>query len=109
MHDDMIETLRDCANALGELLPHDHAYRKIVEQANRLLDRHDEASNKQRTTDTMAEWDLTPQQEQRLDGIARDEALLSQERHAYLPTTPEEAATFTPHEWVLEAMRRASW
>jgi hypothetical protein len=33
--------LRDCANALGELLPREHAYRRILEQANRLLDRHD--------------------------------------------------------------------
>jgi len=40
MRDNLIETLRDCANALGELLPRDHAYRKIVDQANRLLDRH---------------------------------------------------------------------
>ena len=38
---DIIETLRDCANALDELLPRDHAYRKIVEQAIGLLDRHD--------------------------------------------------------------------
>lgn len=44
MRDDLIETLRDCANALGELLPRDHAYRKIVDQANRLLGRHDQAS-----------------------------------------------------------------
>lgn len=39
--DDLIETLRDCANALGELLPRDHAYRKIIDKANRLLDRHE--------------------------------------------------------------------
>lgn len=38
---DLIETLRDCADALSEILPRDHAYRKIVEQANRLLDRHE--------------------------------------------------------------------
>lgn len=53
MRDDLIETLRDCANALGELLPSDHAYRKIVEQANRLLDRHDQASNEQRAADAL--------------------------------------------------------
>ncbi len=41
MRDDFVETLRDCANALGEILPRDHPYRKIVERANRLLDRHD--------------------------------------------------------------------
>ncbi len=48
MRDDLIETLRDCANALGEMLPRDHAYRKIVEQANRLLDRHDQSSSEQK-------------------------------------------------------------
>lgn len=53
MHGDLIETLRDCANALGELLPRDHAYRKIVEQANRLLDRHDQASNEQRAASAL--------------------------------------------------------
>lgn len=42
-----------------------------------------------------------------LESVARDEALLSQEGHNYLPKTPEEAARFNPHEWVLEAMRRA--
>lgn len=52
-------------------------------------------------------WNLTPQQERQLEDVARDEALLSQEGHAYLPTTPEESAEFKPHEWVLEAMRRA--
>ena len=53
MRDNLIETLRDCANALGELLPRDHAYRKIVDQANRLLDRHDQASEEQRATDAL--------------------------------------------------------
>lgn len=53
MRDDLIETLRDCANALGELLPHDHAYRKIVVQANRLLDRRDQASPEQRAADAL--------------------------------------------------------
>ena len=48
MRDNLIETLRDCANALGELLPRDHAYRKIVDQANRLLDRHDFARSYER-------------------------------------------------------------
>lgn len=55
----------------------------------------------------MADWNLTTQEESRLESVARDEALLSQEAHSYLPTTPEEAARFNPHEWVLEAMRRA--
>lgn len=39
--DALVETLRDCANALGELLPREHAYRRLLERANRLLDRHD--------------------------------------------------------------------
>jgi len=52
-------------------------------------------------------WNLTPEVENSLESVARDEALLSQEAHSYLPTTPEEAAQFNPHEWVLEAMRRA--
>ena len=55
----------------------------------------------------MADWNLSPQEENRLESVARDEALLSQEVHSYLPTTPDEAARFNPHEWVLEAMRRA--
>lgn len=53
MRDDLIETLRDCANALGELLPRDHAYRKIVDKANRLLDRHDQSSSEQRAADAL--------------------------------------------------------
>jgi len=53
MRDDLIETLRDCANALGELLPHDHAHRKVVDQANRLLDRHDQSSVEQRAADAL--------------------------------------------------------
>ena len=52
-------------------------------------------------------WNLTTDEQNSLESVARDEALLSQEAHSYLPTTPEEAATFNPHEWVLEAMRRA--
>jgi hypothetical protein len=55
----------------------------------------------------MTEWNISPRVEKRLEGVARDEALLSQEGHSYLPNTPEEASGFTPHEWVLEAMRRA--
>jgi hypothetical protein len=55
----------------------------------------------------MAEWNISPQVEKQLEGMARDEAQLSQEGHSYLPNTPEEAAGFTPHAWVLEAMRRA--
>ena len=53
MRDDLIETLRDCANALGELLSREHAYRKIVDQANRLLDRHDQSSSEQRAADAL--------------------------------------------------------
>lgn len=55
----------------------------------------------------MADWNLLPHEQAKLESVARDEALLSQETHSYLPKTPEEAARFTPHEWVLEAMRRA--
>jgi hypothetical protein len=55
----------------------------------------------------MAEWNISPLVEKLLEGVARDEALLSQEGHSYLPKTPEEASGFDPHEWVLEAMRRA--
>lgn len=55
----------------------------------------------------MAEWNLLPHEQAELESVARDEALLSQEGHSYLPKTPEEAARFNPHEWVLEAMRRA--
>lgn len=53
MRDDLIETLRDCANALGELLPRDHAYRSVLDRANRLLDRHDQASSEQRAADAL--------------------------------------------------------
>lgn len=53
MRDDLIDTLRDCANALGEILPRDHAYRKFVERANRLLDRHDQSSSEQRAADAL--------------------------------------------------------
>lgn len=53
MRDELIETLRDCANAFGEILPRDHAYRKIVERANLLLDRHDQASEEQRAADAL--------------------------------------------------------
>ena len=52
-------------------------------------------------------WKLTQQEESSLESAARDEALLSQQAHAYLPKTPDEASRFNPHEWVLEAMRRA--
>ena len=55
----------------------------------------------------MSEWNLLPHEEATLLSIARNEALLSQEDHDYLPKTPEQAALFHPHEWVLEAMRRA--
>lgn len=52
-------------------------------------------------------WNLSVQEQNSLESVARDEALLSQEGHTYLPKTPDEAARFVPHEWVLEAMRRA--
>ena len=55
----------------------------------------------------MSEWNLLPYEEMKLLRAARDEALLSQEDHDYLPKTPEQADVFHPHEWVLEAMRRA--
>ena len=54
----------------------------------------------------MSEWNLLPYEEATLLSMARDEALLSKE-HDYLPKTPEQADVFHPHEWVLEAMRRA--
>lgn len=53
------------------------------------------------------DWNLTTEVQNSLESVARDEALLSQEGHSYLPKTPDEAARFNPHEWVLEAMRRA--
>ena len=55
----------------------------------------------------MSEWNLLPYEEATLLSIARDEALLSKEDHDYLPKTPEQADVFHPHEWVLEAIRRA--
>ena len=55
----------------------------------------------------MSEWNLLSYEEAKLLGAARDAALLSQEDHDYLPKTPEQADVFHPHEWVLEAMRRA--
>jgi|GEM_PF-3464759 hypothetical protein len=55
----------------------------------------------------MAEWNLLPFEEARLRRIATDEALLAKDDHGYLPKTPEEAERFSPHEWVLEAMRHA--
>lgn len=55
----------------------------------------------------MAEWNLLPHEEATLLSIARDEALLSQEDHNYLPKTTAQADVFQPHEWALEAMRRA--
>ena len=53
------------------------------------------------------DWNLTTEVQNALESVARDEALLSQEEYGYLPKTPEDAARFNPHEWVLEAMRRA--
>lgn len=55
----------------------------------------------------MSEWNLLHHEEAKLLRTAREEALLSQEDHDYLPKTPEQADVFHPHEWVLEAMRRA--
>lgn len=55
----------------------------------------------------MSEWNLLPSEEATLLSMARDEALLSKDEHDYLPKTPEQADVFRPHEWVLEAMRRA--
>ena len=55
----------------------------------------------------MSEWNLLPHEEAKLLRTAREEALLSQEDHDYLPKTPEQADVFHPHEWVLEAMRHA--
>ena len=55
----------------------------------------------------MAEWNLLPFEEAKLRRIAADEALLAKDDHDYLPKTPEEAERFSPHEWVLEAMRHA--
>lgn len=55
----------------------------------------------------MAEWNLLPHEEAKLLSVARDEALLAHADHAYLPSTPALAALFDPHEWVLEALRRA--
>lgn len=52
-------------------------------------------------------WNLTTEVEKSLESLAREEALLSQKEHSYLPKTLWEAARFNPHEWVLEAMRRA--
>ena len=55
----------------------------------------------------MSEWNILPHVEARLESVAREAALKSQEGHNYLPKTPDEAVAFTPHEWVREAMRRA--
>lgn len=42
--------------------------------------------------------------------IARQRALASGERgdHEYLPRTPEQAKTWMPHEWVIEAIMDAA-
>lgn len=37
--------------------------------------------------------------------LARVYARTSAERHSYLPTTKEEAETWMPHEWVVEAIQ----
>jgi hypothetical protein len=53
------------------------------------------------------DWNLTTGVQNSLQSVAQDEALLSKEGHNYLPKTPDEASRFNPHNWVLEAMRRA--
>ena len=55
----------------------------------------------------MSEWNLLPHEEATLLSMAREEALLSQEDHDYLPNTHEQADVFHPHEWVLKSIRRA--
>ena len=55
----------------------------------------------------MAEWNLLPHEEAKLLNIAREEALIAHADHDYLPKTAEQADVFHPHEWVLEAIRRA--
>lgn len=45
--------------------------------------------------------------EQKLLDIARVSAIVSAERHGYLPNDLDEANCFTPHAWVLTALRRA--
>lgn len=45
--------------------------------------------------------------EQNLLDIARVSAVVSAERHGYLPNTFEEANGFVPHAWVLTALQRA--
>lgn len=57
MRNELVSCLRDCANALGELLPADHAHRSSVDRANRLLSLHDERSAEQRAADALR--DLT--------------------------------------------------
>jgi len=52
-------------------------------------------------------WNLWNKVQNSLESVARDEALRSQEAHGYLPKTPEDAAKFSPHKWVVEAMRTA--
>lgn len=42
-----------------------------------------------------------------LASIATECALHAEERHSYLPDTPTQAATWRPHDWVLQAMSRA--
>ena len=39
---------------------------------------------------------------------ARVSALMSKDRHGYMPSTTVEAATFEPHGWVVDAIRAAS-
>lgn len=52
-------------------------------------------------------WNVSVEIQRELEKVAKDEALLSEEGHEYLPKTPEDAAKFNPHEWILEAMTRA--
>lgn len=55
----------------------------------------------------MPDWNIPLHIEKALERVAQDEALLSREERAYLPKTSEEAASFNPHDWVRQAMRRA--
>lgn len=43
-------------------------------------------------------------QSQELVSVARATAYSCRNDHEYLPQTPEDAKTFEPHDWVIEAM-----
>lgn len=46
-----------------------------------------------------------PLTEAELVAIAVASAIISPERHSYMPVGAKEAVTFQPHDWVLDAMR----